>query len=69
MLRKRKAASDSVTALAREIRQLRTRLKMNQALFAREIGGVSQQTVSDWEKGKRLRPLQTALRLVRLLGK
>ena len=52
--------------LAREIRAARSRLGMNQGMFAREIG-VSQQTISDWEHGKRLRQLDVALRLLGFL--
>lgn len=53
--------------LAAEIRQVRTRLSLSQGQLAERLG-VSQQTVSDWEKGKRLRQVHIALRLGRLLA-
>ena len=67
MARPRAKIRKQTTAdLAREIRVARSRLGMSQGGFAREIG-VSQQTVSDWERGKRLRQLGVALRLLRFL--
>ncbi len=62
-----KHSKASIAVLASEIRMLRSRLNLNQEQFAAKVG-VSQQTVSDWEKGKRLRQLQVAIDLVRLLG-
>jgi repressor LexA len=63
----RKNAKRDFNALAEEIRQVRTRLGLTQGQFAERLG-VSQQTVSDWEKGKRLRQIQVALRLARLFA-
>jgi DNA-binding XRE family transcriptional regulator len=69
MARGRKNSSVRGTVpLANAIRQLRAGLGLSQTQFARRIGGISQQTVSDWEKGKRLRQLQLAQRLFALLG-
>jgi len=56
-----------IAILAAEIRQVRTRLSLSQGQLAERLG-VSQQTVSDWEKGKRLRQVHIALRLGRLLA-
>jgi len=58
----------AVSELAAEIRRRRIRLNLTQGQFAREIG-VSQQTISDWERRKRLRQVQLAMRLHRFLGK
>jgi DNA-binding transcriptional regulator YiaG len=55
-------------ALAEQIHKKRLRLKLTQAQFARLIG-VRQQQVSEWEQGKRLRLLNVAFRLARVLGK
>lgn len=66
--RNKKPAAKTTRTLAAEIRQLRARLGLSQGQFAQAIGGVSQQTVSDWEKGKRLRQLEIALRLLRWLS-
>jgi DNA-binding transcriptional regulator YiaG len=63
-----KPTARSITALAAAIRRLRERLELSQGQFAREVG-VSQQTVSDWEQGKRLRQFHVVLRLIRLLEK
>ena len=63
----RKNAKREFDALAAEIRQVRTRLDLTQGQFAERLG-VSQQTVSDWEKGKRLRQIQVALRLAQLFA-
>lgn len=63
----RKNAKREFAALAEEIRELRTRLDLTQGQFAERLG-ISQQTVSDWEKGKRLRQVQVALRLARLFA-
>lgn len=60
-----KSAKQEITALAGEIREVRTRQGLTQGQLAERIG-VSQQTVSDWEKGKRLRQVQVALRLARV---
>ena len=62
---KRKRARNPVLALAAEIRGLRVRLGLSQGQFARECG-VSQQTVSDWEQGKRLRRIKIAARLLKM---
>lgn len=56
-----------IAILAAEIRQVRTQLSLSQGQLAERLG-VSQQTVSDWEKGKRLRQVHVALRLGRLLA-
>lgn len=56
-----------IVALAAEIRQTRQRLSLSQEQLAERLG-ISQQTVSDWEKGKRLRQVHVALRLGRLLA-
>lgn len=53
--------------LASQIRELRERMRLNQGQFARLLG-VSQQTVSDWERSERLRQIEIAMRLVTLLG-
>lgn len=56
-----------IATLAAEIRQTRTRLSLSQGQLAERLG-VSQQTISDWEKGKRLCQVHVALRLGRLLA-
>lgn len=56
-----------ISALAAEIRQTRSRMSLSQEQLAERLG-VTQQTVSDWEKGKRLRQVHVALRLGRLLA-
>jgi len=56
-----------IATLAAEIRQTRSRMSLSQEQLAERLG-VSQQTVSDWEKGKRLRHVHVALRLGRLLA-
>ena len=56
-----------IATLAAEIRQVRKRLGLSQGQLAERLG-VSQQTVSDWEKGIRLRQVLVALRLGRLLA-
>jgi len=63
----RKSAKREFAALADEIRQVRTRLDLTQGQLAERLG-ISQQTVSDWEKAKRLRQVQVALRLARLFA-
>ncbi len=69
MLRRpKKTAETSIKELASKICEIRTRLNLSQLQFAQKVGGISQQTVSDWEKGKRLRQVQTAMRLVRLFN-
>lgn len=42
-------------------------MSLSQEQLAERLG-VTQQTVSDWEKGKRLRHVHVALRLGRLLA-
>lgn len=59
--------ANEIATLAAEIRQTRVRLSLSQGQFAERLG-ISQQTVSDWEKGKRLRQVQVALRLSRLFA-
>ena len=66
MARKKRRSSAKTSALAREIRALRGQLKLSQGGFANYIG-VSQQTISDWERGKRLRQIEVAIRLSRFL--
>lgn len=66
MARGRRRIPAKLPALAQQIRALRERLKLSQGGFARHVG-VSQQTVSDWERGKRLRQIEVALRLSRFL--
>jgi DNA-binding XRE family transcriptional regulator len=63
----RKSAKQEIAALAAEIRQVRTRLSLTQGQLAERLG-ISQQTVSDWEKGQRLRQVHVALRLARFLA-
>ncbi len=63
----RHSAKQEIASLAAEIRQVRTRLSLSQGQFAERLG-ISQQTVSDWEKGKRLRQVHIALRLARLFA-
>lgn len=53
--------------VARRLRKMRINAGMNQAQFARKLG-VSQQKLSDWENGKRLRAAIEAFPLVRWLG-
>lgn len=67
MAQRKRATSAKLPALARRIRSLRERLKLSQGSFARHVG-MSQQTVSDWESGKRLRQIEVALRLTRFLA-
>lgn len=62
-----KVRKPTTADLAREIRVARSRRGMNQGEFAREID-VSQQTVSDGERGKRLRQLDVAHRLLAFLN-
>lgn len=63
----RKSAKQEIAALAAEIREVRTRLSLTQGELAERLG-ISQQTVSDWEKGQRLRQVHVALRLARVLA-
>ena len=51
---------------ARSITELRRRLHMTQAEFARELG-VRQQTVSEWETGRYL-PRGASLRVLSMLA-
>lgn len=55
-----------VRTLALQIKELRQSLRLSQGQFARTLG-VSQQTVSDWERGKRLRQIEVVMRLIALL--
>ena len=54
--------------LASHLRAVRLRSGLTQARFARKLG-VSQQKLSDWENGKRLRPLVDAIRVLETLSK
>lgn len=65
--RQRKRTNSPLAGLAAQIREMRVQQNLNQGQFAQQIG-VSQQTVSDWERGKRLRQVHVAMRLLRLLG-
>lgn len=67
MERKQRNTKKAVAALAAQIRTARSRMQLSQGEFAAAIGGVSQQQVSDWESGKRLRVVSIAIRLLRLL--
>ena len=60
--------ASSPTHLARRIRHLRIAAGMTQARFARKLR-ISQQKLSDWENGKRLRSVLDALAVARLLEK
>lgn len=51
---------------AQEIRNTRRRLGLPQAKFARAVG-VSQQKVSEWESGRRMRAVFAVLRLARVM--
>ena len=63
-------SSSEDAVLGRRILALRNRLSMSQTGFARELGGgVTQQIVSDWEHGRRLRQIKTAWQLIRLFEK
>jgi DNA-binding transcriptional regulator YiaG len=69
MVRRLTAMRDPETAaLAAKIRACRIRSKLSQGAFAALVG-VTQQTLSDWEHGRRLRQFVIALRLNRLLRK
>lgn len=54
--------------LAAYIRTVRTRGRFTQAQFAKKLG-VSQQKLSDWENGKRLRQLVDAMKVLDALQK
>jgi len=55
-------------ALGAKIRRARAALGLSQRELARQVGGgVSQQLVSDWERGKRLGAVLKAVRLLRVL--
>jgi transcriptional regulator with XRE-family HTH domain len=58
--------SETTAELGAKIRRLRMRMSLTQAQFARKVG-VSQQKLSDWENGKRLRSVMEAMRLARVL--
>ena len=62
------AMASSTATLAARIRRHRIRSGMTQVVFARKLG-VSQQKLSDWERGKRLRAVVEAMTLVRTLEK
>jgi DNA-binding transcriptional regulator YiaG len=64
--RRQKLKTPDTANLAVKIRRVREGLQLHQGDFARLIG-VSQQTVSDWEQGKRLRQMIVAMRVMRLL--
>lgn len=68
MARRKRKSPAKKSALAQEIRAVRGELKLSQGGFAQHVG-VSQQTVSDWERGKRLRQLEVAIRLSRFLDR
>jgi len=59
--------SSSTAQLAKRIRKLRIDAGMTQDRFARKLG-VSQQKLSDWENGKRLRAVLEAMTVARILG-
>lgn len=59
-------STKNTAALAAEIRRMRQRLKLTQTRFARELG-VSQQKLSDWERGRRLRAVREGMRLAEIL--
>jgi DNA-binding XRE family transcriptional regulator len=52
--------------LAKKIRSARARSGLSQTEFARKLG-ISQQKLSDWENGNRLRALVTALSVAKIL--
>jgi DNA-binding transcriptional regulator YiaG len=56
----------NTVALSASIRRLRRRLKLTQSQFARQLG-VSQQKLSDWERGRRLSAVAHAMRLAKVL--
>lgn len=53
---------------AAQLRTVRQRANLTQTQFARKLG-VSQQKLSDWENGKRLRAVVEAIKVVERLGK
>lgn len=59
--------SSSTAQIAKRIRKLRIDAGMTQDRFARKLG-VSQQKLSDWENGKRLRAVVEAMTVARILG-
>jgi DNA-binding transcriptional regulator YiaG len=59
-------STKNTAALAAAIRRMRQRLKLTQTRFARELG-VSQQKLSDWERGRRLRAVMEGMRLAEFL--
>jgi DNA-binding transcriptional regulator YiaG len=61
-----KISKMETAALGTSIRRLRQRLKLSQGRFAAELG-VSQQKVSEWERGQRLRTVIVAWRLADFL--
>lgn len=61
-------ATKSKTPPAKFIRQIRVSRGLNQTEFAQRMG-VSQKTISDWERGLGLRSVQIAMKLLRILAK
>jgi DNA-binding transcriptional regulator YiaG len=57
-----KISKMEAAALGTSIRGLRKKLRFSQGRFAAELG-VSQQEISEWERGRRLRPVIVAWRL------
>ena len=62
-----KLASTDVATLAENIRAVRRNCGMSQARFAREVG-VTQQKVSEWERGVGLSQVVVAWRLADALA-
>lgn len=67
MGRRKRDTKQGIMALAAQIRTARSRMQLSQGEFANVIGGVSQQQISDWERGKGLRSMAVAIRLLRFL--
>lgn len=59
-------ASTTASSLATTIRRVRVRLGLTQAQFAKKIG-VRQQKLSEWERGKRLRAVFDAMKLLKAI--
>ena len=59
--------AEVINEVARYVRQIRTRLVLSQAEFARRMN-VSRRTIQDWEQGKRV-PKGAARALLRVLDK
>ncbi len=62
-----KPSKAEVAALGANIRLAREKLGLSQGQFARKVG-VSQQKISEWERGLRLRQVITAWRLADVLS-